>query len=99
MSFTVIIIIIIIIIINLMATAAAVRKEYARRSHEASEEWKQRMQRAEMTLEENDQTYKAVGAGIYEPLTSLRSALCTSCCFWTYNLGLCVALQIKGRID
>lgn len=41
----------------------AVRKEYARRSHEASEEWKQRMQRAELTLEENDQTYKAVGAG------------------------------------
>ena len=47
-----------------MTTAVAVRKEYARRSHEASEEWKQRMQRAEMTLEENDQTYKAVGAGI-----------------------------------
>jgi len=45
-------------------TVAAVRKEYARRSHEASEEWKQQMHRAEMTLEENDQTYKAVGAGI-----------------------------------
>ena len=40
------------------------RKEYARRSHEASEEWKQRLQRAEMTLEENDQTCRAVGAGI-----------------------------------
>jgi len=46
-----------------LITVAAVRKEYARRSHEASEEWKQRMQRAEMTLEENDQTYRAVGAG------------------------------------
>jgi len=44
--------------------AVAVRKEYARRSHEASEEWKLRMQRAEMTLEENDQTYRAVGAGM-----------------------------------
>ena len=47
-----------------LLTVAAVRKEYARRSHEASEEWKQRMQRAEMTLEENDQTYRAVGAGV-----------------------------------
>jgi len=51
-------------------SVAAVRKEYARRSHEASEEWKQRMQRAEMTMEENDQKYRAVGAGI-----------CTFVCF------------------
>ena len=51
------------------------RKEYARRSHEASEEWKQRMQRAEMTLEENDQTYKAVGAGIVHNCSS-RATLC-----------------------
>jgi len=51
----------------------AVRKEYARRSHEASEGWKQRMQRAEMTLEENDQTYRAVGAGICTYLVSIIS--------------------------
>jgi len=49
---------------NKILIVAAVRKEYARRSHEASEEWKQRMQKAEMTLEENDQTYRAVGAGV-----------------------------------
>ena len=49
---------------QILITVVAVRKEYARRSHEASEEWKHRMQRAEMTLEENDQTYRAVGAGI-----------------------------------
>lgn len=42
----------------------AVRKEYARRSQEASEEWKQRMQKAEVNLEVNDETHKAVGAGI-----------------------------------
>jgi len=56
-------------------TVTAVRKEYARRSHEASEEWKQRMQRAEMTLEENDETYKAVGAGMYTCFISLRFKL------------------------
>jgi len=51
-------------VLTVLVIDVAVRKEYARRSHEASEEWKQRMQRAEMTLEENDQTYRAVGAGI-----------------------------------
>lgn len=53
----------------------AVRKEYARRSHEASEEWKQRMQRAEMTLEENDQNYRAVGADMTRQYKAMQNEM------------------------
>jgi len=59
---------------DICCRVAAVRKEYARRSHEASEEWKQRMHRAESTLEENDQTYRAVGAGLSNSLSHSDSS-------------------------
>jgi hypothetical protein len=44
----------------------AVRKDYARRSEEASREWKDRMARAEQNLEDNEETHRAVGAGMVQ---------------------------------
>lgn len=47
-------------------SVSAIRKDYARRSEEASREWKDRMARAEQNLEENEETHRAVGAGMVE---------------------------------
>jgi chromosome segregation ATPase len=53
----------------------AVRKEYARRSHEASEEWKERMQKAEQCLELKEETHKAVGADMTRQYKAMQNEL------------------------
>ena len=46
----------------------AVRKDYARRSHEASREWRDRMEKAENSLGETEETHRAVGAGMFSKI-------------------------------
>lgn len=46
-----------------MVVYAAVRKELARRSRAASEDWKERMQEAEKTLDEKANEQLSVNAG------------------------------------
>lgn len=42
----------------------AVRKDLAQRSQQACEEWKERMKRAEATMEESTMNHRIVSAGI-----------------------------------